>query len=56
MVDRQNIVAVGLLTQEDLDVLGSRFRSAIPVEDVSGFEDLLAAIDAAELERARHRL
>jgi hypothetical protein len=56
MVDRQNIVAVGLLTQEDLDLLGSRFRAAIPVEEVGGFNDLLAAIDAAELERTRHRL
>jgi hypothetical protein len=57
MVDRQNYVAVGLLTQEDLDLLGNGFRAAIPVGEATGFEKLLAAIDAAE-ERGtmRHRL
>ena len=48
MVDRQNIIAVGLLTQRDLDILGSGFRAAIPLQDAAGFEDLLHAIDAAE--------
>ena len=48
MVDRQNIVAIGLLTQKDLDILGSGFRSAIPLEDSPAFEELLRAIDDAE--------
>ncbi|WP_160299158.1 hypothetical protein [Sphingomonas sp. SRS2] len=52
MVDRQNIIAVGLLTRADLDLLGRGFRAAIPVQDVHGFEALLDAIDDAE----RHAL
>ena len=55
MVDRQNIVKVGLLTQADLDLLGSSFRAAIPVQDVRGFEALLSAIDEAEQRAAIRR-
>lgn len=53
MIDRQNYVAVGLLTQTDLELLGSSFRTAIPVTEVAAFDDLLRAIDDAE-ERAVH--
>ena len=44
----QAIVAIGLLTQQDLDMLGSGFRRAIPLDDSDDFEDLLARIDEAE--------
>lgn len=57
MTERPNHVAVALLTQADLDLLGSGFRSAIPVEDATGFDDLLKAIDTAERRSfAQHRL
>lgn len=47
MQDR--IVAVGLLTQQDLNLLGPTFERAWPVEDApSSFEGLLFAIDEAE--------
>lgn len=49
MVDRLKIVAVGLLTQQDLDMLGRGFRAAIPVEQAPAFEQLLRSIDDAEL-------
>jgi len=55
MVDRQNIVAIGLLTQKDLDILGSGFRTAIPVDQSPAFEDLLRAIDEAEEQATTRR-
>lgn len=45
MVER--IVAVGLLTVRDLEVLGSGFRRMFPVENGTEFDDLLHAIDEA---------
>ncbi len=43
------IVAVGLLTQGDLNLLGSGFRRAFHIDDDSAaFDELLAAIDAAD--------
>lgn len=45
MSDR--IVAVGLLTARDLEVLGSGFRRVFPVDQNTEFEDLLRAIDRA---------
>lgn len=42
------IVAVGLLTREDLDLLGPTFERAWPVEKVPGFDELLRAIDEAD--------
>jgi hypothetical protein len=41
-------VAVGLLTQRDLDVLGSGFRRAFPLRDITDFTFLLTRIDEAE--------
>jgi hypothetical protein len=46
MADR--IVAVGLLTQQDLTLLGPTFERAWPVEEVPEFDDLLRAIDVAD--------
>ena len=45
---KERIVAVGLLTQRDLDVLGSTFDRAWPINDAPCFEGLLDAIDRAE--------
>lgn len=44
------IVAVGLLTQANLETLGPTFERAWPVEDTPSFEELLTAIDRAETE------
>jgi hypothetical protein len=46
--DQEPIVAVGLLTQTDLNLLGSGFRRAFMIDDTPCFEELLNAIDAAE--------
>lgn len=45
---QEPIVAVGLLTQNDLDLLGSGFRRVFMLDDTPCFEELLSAIDAAE--------
>jgi len=44
------IVAIGLLTQRDLERLGDSFRGAIPVPVDGGFEDLLLQLDHLEFE------
>ncbi|MEH3106607.1 MAG: hypothetical protein PGN09_04780 [Sphingomonas fennica] len=46
--NRDRVVAVGLLTQADLDVLGQGFRRAYPVGEDTDFSMLLAAIDEAD--------
>ena len=46
MQDR--IVAVGLLTRRDLNLLGPTFDRAWPVEDAPAFSELLRAIDEAD--------
>ncbi|GAO39894.1 hypothetical protein SCH01S_39_01790 [Sphingomonas changbaiensis NBRC 104936] len=48
MEEAERIVAIGLLTERDLDVLGTGFRRAFRVDDTPCFDDLLAAIDVAE--------
>jgi len=48
MEEAERIVAIGLLTERDLDVLGTGFRRAFRIDDSPCFEELLAAIDAAE--------
>ncbi len=51
MKEPEPVVAIGLLTARDLDILGSGFRRAFPIDDASCFDELLRAIDAAESER-----
>ena len=46
MSDR--IIAVGLLTRRDLDVLGPTFDRVWPVEEAPHFNQLLRAIDEAD--------
>ena len=48
MSKSSQIVAIGLLTQRDLDALGQGFDRAFPLDDELVFEDLLHAIDEAE--------
>lgn len=42
------IVAVGLLTRSDLDVLGREFSRHFPVEHDHAFDDLLAKLDQVD--------
>ena len=42
------IVAMGLLTQNDLNRLGDTFKRVWPVTDVPSFDELLRAIDEAD--------
>lgn len=42
------IVAIGLLSRRDLEVLGEAFTRQIPVPDDDIFDDLLAKLDHVE--------
>ena len=44
----ERIVAVGLLTRRDLNLLGPTFDRAWPVEEAPAFNELLRAIDEAD--------
>jgi hypothetical protein len=46
----KRIVAVGLLTQRDLNLLGPTFERVWPVEEAPSFTELLEAIDEADRE------
>ncbi|HVH49090.1 MAG TPA: hypothetical protein VM760_04330 [Sphingomicrobium sp.] len=50
---RERIVAIGLLTQRELGLLGPAFDRAWPVDKAPHFEDLLKAIDEADRQRQR---
>ena len=52
MAESRQIVAIGLLTQQDLEMLGQGFDRAFPIDDELVFEDLLRAIDQADQELA----
>jgi len=44
----ERIIAVGLLTRRDLEVLGPTFDRIWPVEEAPHFSELLRAIDDAD--------
>ena len=44
-VKEEEIIAIGLLTQSDVDRLGPAFRRIYPVDETRLFDDLLRAID-----------
>lgn len=52
---KDRIVAVGLLTERDVKVLGQGFDRLFPLESIEGFEDLLAQLDAVEPTSPPHR-
>lgn len=52
---RDRIVAVGLLTQRDLDALGHGFDRVWPVDQTPCFSRLLQAIDEADRDLWRDR-
>jgi hypothetical protein len=45
---KQRIVAVGLLTQREVELLGHGFSRLWPVDQTPCFEDLIQAIDDAD--------
>ena len=49
-MNQQGIIAVGLLTQHDLTVLGPTFTRLWPVDQAPAFNALLRAIDDADTE------
>lgn len=55
VLEKERIVAVGLLTQHDLNLLGHSFTRLWPVEDTPCFEGLIKAIDEAEREAERSK-
>jgi hypothetical protein len=46
-VTRDRIVAVALLTSQDLELLGNTFQRLWPVDHSASFDGLLKAIDEA---------
>ena len=52
-----SVVAIGLLTQRDLDLLGPAFARLWPIEETHCFDGLLVAIDEADraIRRARSK-
>lgn len=54
MESREDIVAIGLLTQDDIRRLGNNFSRLFPVPRDGTFDDLIKAIDEADRER-QHR-
>jgi hypothetical protein len=46
--DQERIVAVGLLTQHELAVLGPAFNRVWPIQEAPSFAELLQAIDEAD--------
>jgi hypothetical protein len=55
MMVRERIVAVGLLTKNDVQLLGPAFDRLWPVEDAPCFSGLLQAIDEADRKLWRER-
>jgi hypothetical protein len=53
----ERIVAVGLLTQRELNLLGPMFERVWPVEEAPHFNEMLRAIDEADrqLQRTKQR-
>jgi hypothetical protein len=52
---RDRIVAVALVTQPELELLGPSFRRAYPIDETPCFGELLSAIDDADRELWRQR-
>ena len=44
----EKIVAVGLLTENDVRTLGSSLKKVFPITDDGRFDDLLKALDKAQ--------
>lgn len=51
-MDREPIVAIGLLTNTHVRMLGDSLKQVFPVADDNAFDDLLKALD--EIAREQH--
>lgn len=51
----ERFVAVGTLTRRDLDVVGSGFRWAFPLDRSLDFSELLRRVDAADEVRGQQQ-
>lgn len=51
----ERIIAVGLLTQREVEMLGHGFTRLWPVDETPCFTDLIRAIDDADRELRRAR-
>ncbi len=54
-MSQRQIIAVGLLTEQELHLLGEGFSRVWPVDEAPRFQGLLQAIDEAERELWRQR-
>jgi hypothetical protein len=52
-MSKERIVAVGLLTNRELNLLGPTFDRVWPVEEAPSFSELLRAIDEADKKLAQ---
>ncbi|MGC1270243.1 MAG: hypothetical protein WA842_06565 [Croceibacterium sp.] len=51
-MDREPIIAIGLLTKVHLRMLGSSLKQVFPVEQDNRFDALIAALDEADRQRS----
>ena len=54
-MSQRQIIAVGLLTEQELKLLGEGFSRVWPVDEAPCFQGLVQAIDEAERELWRKR-
>ena len=50
-METDKVVAIGLLTRSNLQMLGSSLKHVIPVSDDDRFEDILKALDESDMSR-----
>lgn len=50
-VKKDPVVAIGLLTQANLRMLGSSLKQVFPIDQDNRFDALIAALDEADRER-----
>ena len=51
-MQEDRIIAIGLLTRANLEMLGNSLRHVIPLSNDDRFNDILKALDEAELSRS----
>ena len=47
-MEKERVIAIGLLTEHDLKLLGPTFKRVWPVDDAPAFSELIRAIDEAD--------
>ena len=54
-MDQDRVIAIGLLTGRDIDLLGPTFTRLWPIDEAPAFSDLIQAIDEADRALAQNR-